>query len=104
MKNILLFTSLLFLFSCDVKKKRIPRMSAKEAAEYSIQQDTVYLRDKKIAYLNLIEWEYHNGKLIREISLVQYDKTAQDETLKLIAFIHRNHPQSKIEVKFKEDN
>ena len=104
MKNFLLITIAVFFFSCDVKKNRIPRISAKEAAEYSIKQDTVYLRGDKIAYLNLIEWEYHKGKLVREISLVQFDKTAQNETLKLIAYVRRQHPRSKIEVKFKEEN
>ena len=104
MKNLLLFASLLILFSCSPKNKRIPRISAKEIAEYTIQQDTIYLRNEKIAYLSLIEWEYHKGKLVQEISLVQYDKSAQQETLKLIAFVRKKHPKSKIEVKFKEEN
>jgi len=104
MKALVIFSSILLFFSCDVKKKGIPRISEKEAAEYSIKGDTVYLRGNKIAYLNLMEWEYHKGKLVREISLVQFDRTAQNETLRLISYIRRQHPRSKIEVKFKEEN
>ena len=100
----LAFITLIFLFSCKVNKIDIPRLTDKEVAEYTIQNDTIYLRNEKVAYLNLIEWEYYKGKLVREISLVQYDRTAQDETLRLISFIRKKHPKSKIEVKFKEEN
>jgi hypothetical protein len=100
----LAFIALIFLFSCKVNKIDIPRLTDKEVAEYSIQNDTVYLRNEKVAYLSLIEWEYFKGKLVQEISLVQYDMSAQDETLKLIAFVRKKHPKSKIEVKFKKEN
>jgi hypothetical protein len=103
MKKLLFIASILF-FSCNVKKVEIPRLTDKQFAEYTIQNDTIYLRNEKVAYLNLIEWEYYKGKLVREISLVQYDRTAQDETLRLISFIRKKHPKSKIEVKFKEEN
>jgi hypothetical protein len=82
----------------------VPRLTDKEASEYTIQQDTIYLRNEKVAYLSLIEWEYYKGKLVQEISLIQYDRSAQDETLKLIAFVRKKHPKSKIEVKFKNEN
>jgi hypothetical protein len=100
----LAFIALIFLFSCKVNKIDIPRLTDKEVAEYTIQNDTVYLRNEKVAYLSLIEWEYFKGKLVQEISLVQYDMSAQDETLKLIAFVRKKHPKSKIEVKFKKEN
>ncbi len=100
----LAFIALIFLFSCKVNKIDIPRLTDKEVAEYTIQNDTVYLRNEKVAYLSLIEWEYFKGKLVQEISLVQYDMSAQDETLKLIAFVRKKHPKSKIEVKFRKDN
>ena len=100
----LAFIALIFLFSCKVNKIDIPRLTDKEVAEYTIQNDTVYLRNEKVAYLSLIEWEYFKGKLVQEISLVQYDMSAQDETLKLIAFVRKKHPKSKIEVKFKNEN
>jgi hypothetical protein len=82
----------------------VPRLTDKEASEYTIRQDTIYLRNEKVAYLSLIEWEYYKGKLVQEISLIQYDRSAQDETLKLIAFVRKKHPKSKIEVKFKNEN
>jgi hypothetical protein len=104
MKKLLTIIGLLFFLSCNVNKEGIPKMTDKEAAEYSIQNDTIYFRNEKIAYLNLIEWEYYTGRLVQEISLVQYDKSAQDETLRLIAFVRKKHPKSKIEVKFKEEN
>ncbi len=104
MKKLLTFIAVILLFSCNVNKDGIPRITAKEASEYSIQQDTIYFRNEKIAYLSLIEWEYYRGKLVQEISLVQYDRSAQDETLKLIAFVRKKHPKSKIEVKFKNEN
>jgi hypothetical protein len=100
----LAFIALIFLFSCKVNKIDIPRLTDKEVAEYTIQNDTIYLRNEKVAYLSLIEWEYFKGKLVQEISLVQYDMSAQDETLKLIAFVRKKHPKSKIEVKFKKEN
>jgi hypothetical protein len=100
----LAFITLIFLFSCKVNNIDVPRLTDKEAAEYTIQNDTVYLRNEKVAYLSLIEWEYFKGKLVQEISLVQYDMSAQDETLKLIAFVRKKHPKSKIEVKFKKEN
>lgn len=100
----LAFIALIFLFSCKVNKIDIPRLTDKEVAEYTIQNDTVYLRNEKVAYLSLIEWEYYKGNLVQEISLVQYDMSAQDETLKLIAFVRKKHPKSKIEVKFKKEN
>jgi hypothetical protein len=100
----LAFIALIFLFSCKVNKLDIPRLTDKEVAEYTIQNDTVYLRNEKIAYLSLIEWEYYTGRLVQEISLVQYNTSEQEETLKLIAFVRKKHPKSKIEVKFKKDN
>jgi len=100
----LAFITLIFLFSCKVNKIDIPRLTDKEVAEYTIQNDTVYLRNEKIAYLSLIEWEYYRGNLVQEISLVQYDMSAQEETLKLMAFVRKKHPKSKIEVKFKKEN
>jgi len=100
----LAFIALIFLFSCKVNKIDIPRLTDKEVAEYTIQNDTVYLRNEKIAYLSLIEWEYYRGNLVQEISLVQYDMSAQEETLKLMAFVRKKHPKSKIEVKFKKEN
>jgi hypothetical protein len=106
MKKILTFIaqliSIIFLFSCNVNKDGIPRITDKEASEYSIQNDTIYLRNEKIAYLSLVEWEYYKGKLVQEISLVQIDRSG--ETLKLISFVRKKHPRSKIEVKFKEEN
>jgi hypothetical protein len=104
MKKLLTLISVIFLFSCNVNKEGIPKMTNKEASEYTIQNDTIYFRNEKIAYLNLIEWEYYRGKLVQELSLVQYDKSAQDQTLKLIAFVRKKHPKSKIEVKFKDEN
>jgi hypothetical protein len=103
MKKLLFIASILF-FSCNVKKVEIPRLTDKQFAEYSIQNDTIYLRNEKVAYLNLIEWEYYRGNLVQEISLVQYDMSAQEETLKLMAFVRKKHPKSKIEVKFKNEN
>jgi len=100
----LAFIALIFLFSCKVNKMDIPRLTDKEVAEYTIQNDTVYLRNEKVAYLSLIEWEYYRGNLVQEISLVQYDMSAQDETLRLMAFVRKKHPKSKIEVKFKKEN
>jgi len=100
----LAFIALIFLFSCKVNKIDIPRLTDKEVAEYTIQNDTVYLRNEKVAYLSLIEWEYYRGNLVQEISLVQYDMSAQDETLRLMAFVRKKHPKSKIEVKFRKDN
>jgi len=100
----LAFIALIFLFSCKVNKMDIPRLTDKEVAEYTIQNDTVYLRNEKVAYLSLIEWEYYRGNLVQEISLVQYDMSAQEETLKLMAFVRKKHPKSKIEVKFKKEN
>jgi hypothetical protein len=104
MKKLLTLIAIIFLFSCNVNKEGIPKMTNKEAAEYTIQNDTIYLRNEKIAYLSLIEWEYYTGRLVQEISLVQFDKSAQEQTLKLIAFVRKKHPKSKIEVKFKEEN
>lgn len=104
MKKLLTLIGLILFLSCNVNKEGIHKMTNKEAAEYTIQNDTVYLRNEKIAYLSLIEWEYYKGKLVQELSLVQYDKSAQNETLRLIAFVRKKHPKSKIEVKFKEDN
>jgi hypothetical protein len=97
MKKLLPLISVIFLFSCNVNKEGIPKMTDKEAAEYTIQNDTIYLRNEKIAYLSLIEWEYYTGRLVQEISLVQFDKSAQEQTLKLIAFVRKKHPKSKIE-------
>jgi hypothetical protein len=104
MKKLLILIGLILFLSCNVNKEGIPKMTGKEAAEYSIQNDTIYFRNEKIAYLNLIEWEYYRGKLVQELSLIQYDMSAQDETLKLIAFVRKKHPNSKIEVKFKDEN
>ena len=104
MKKLLTLIGLILILSCNVNKKGIPKITNKEAAEYTIQNDTIYLRNEKIAYLSLIEWEYYRGKLVQELSLVQYDKSAQNETLRLIAFVRKKHPKSKIEVKFKEEN
>jgi hypothetical protein len=104
MKKLLTLIVIILFISCNVNKEGIPKMTDKEAAEYTIQNDTIYLRNEKIAYLNLIEWEYYRGKLVQELSLVQFDKSAQDQTLKLIAFVRKKHPKSKIEVKFKEEN
>jgi hypothetical protein len=104
MKKLLTLISVIFLFSCNVNKEGIPKMTDKEATEYSVQNDTIYFRNEKIAYLNLIEWEYYTGRLVQEISLVQFDKSAQEQTLKLIAFVRKKHPKSKIEVKFKDEN
>jgi len=104
MKKLLTLIAVIFLFSCNVNKEGIPKMTDKEAAEYTIQNDTIYLRNEKIAYLSLIEWEYYTGRLVQEISLVQFDKSAQEQTLKLIAFVRKKHPKAKIEVKFKDED
>ena len=104
MKKLLTFIGLILFISCNVNKEGIPKITNKEASEYTIQNDTIYFRNEKIAYLSLIEWEYYRGKLVQELSLVQYDRSAQDETLKLIAFVRKKHPKAKIEVKFKDEN
>ena len=104
MKKLLTLIAVIFLFSCNVNKEGIPKMTDKEATEYSVQNDTIYFRNEKIAYLNLIEWEYYTGRLVQEISLVQFDKSAQEQTLKLIAFVRKKHPKAKIEVKFKDED
>jgi hypothetical protein len=102
MKYVIFCFIFALAFSCS--KNGIPRISESELSSYKIVKDTVYREGKKIAYLNLIEWEYHKGELLREISLVQFDRTEQGETLKLIAYMRKMHPKSKIEVKFREDN
>ena len=104
MKKLLTLISVIFLFSCNVNKEGIPKMTDKEATEYSVQNDTIYFRNEKIAYLNLIEWEYYTGRLVQEISLVQFDRSAQEQTLKLISFVRKKHPKAKIEVKFKDED
>jgi hypothetical protein len=104
MRNTFLFSSLLLVaISCDVKKQRLPRITKEEASRYSIKQDTIYYDGNRVAYLNVIEWEYYRGKLLREISLVQFDKTAQDFTLNLVSYVRSKHPDSKIEVKLKSE-
>jgi hypothetical protein len=104
MKKLLTLIAVIFLFSCNVNKEGIPKMTDKEATEYSVQNDTIYFRNEKIAYLNLIEWEYYTGRLVQEISLVQFDRSAQEQTLKLISFVRKKHPKAKIEVKFKDED
>jgi hypothetical protein len=42
--------------------------------------------------------------MIQEISIVQFNKNEQDKTIHLISFIHKRHPDAKIEVKFKSEN
>ena len=42
MKKLLTLISVIFLFSCNVNKEGIPKMTDKEAAEYTIQNDTIY--------------------------------------------------------------
>jgi hypothetical protein len=105
MKNVIaILCGLLLLASCNVNKPQVEKLSSKDFAEYSISQDTVYRNNEKIAYLELTEWEYFQGKLTREISLVQFDRSAQEETLRLISFVHQKHPDSKIEVKYKQES
>lgn len=101
MKNslITLFITIGFL-SCSVKNNKITKLTQTEITRYSVTGDTIYLDGQKIAYLNLIEWEYSRNKLIQEISIVQLDQTDQDGTLKLIAWVHKKHPKAKIEIKF----
>lgn len=100
-KSTIILCSILALMSCNIGKSKINKISKKEMSEYSVVQDTIYKNNEKIAYLNLIEWEYFNGKLIQEISIVQIDQSAQDETIKLISYIHKKHSRAKIEIKFK---
>jgi hypothetical protein len=99
-KSTIILCGVIALMSCNITKPKIGKISKKEMSEYSIVQDTIFHNNEKIAYLNLIEWEYFNGKLIQEISIVQFDQSAQDKTIKLIAYVHKKHPRAKIEVKF----
>ena len=69
MKNlIIILCGIITLISCNVGKPKINKITKKEMSEYNIIQDTIYHNNVKIAYLNLIEWEYFNGKLVQEIS------------------------------------
>jgi len=104
MKNsLIILFGIIILMSCNVGKTKINKISKKEMSEYNIIRDTVYHNNEKIAYLNLIEWEYFNGNLIQEISIVQFNPSDQDKTIKLISYVHTKHPKAKIEVKFKND-
>jgi hypothetical protein len=43
-------------------------------------------------------------KYLNSYKLFESLESAQEQTLKLIAFVRKKHPKSKIEVKFKEEN
>ena len=104
MKNlIIILCGIITLISCNVGKPKINKITKKEMSEYNVVQDTIYHNNVKIAYLNLIEWEYFNGKLVQEISVVQFNQAEQDRTIKLISYIHKKHPKAKIEIKFKNE-
>lgn len=77
--------------------------SPKKKCPNTISFETPYITITKRLYLNLIEWEYFNGNLIQEISIVQFNPSEQDKTIKLISYVHTKHPKAKIEVKFKND-
>lgn len=99
-KSILVLIGLIFLISCS-RKMEIYKMTKEEESRYNIVNDTIYHDNEKIAYLDLIEWEYFNDKMIQEISIIQLKQNEQDKTINLISFIHKKHPDAKIEVKFK---
>jgi hypothetical protein len=102
-KSIIFLCGIITLMSCNVRKTKINKITKQEMSEYNIVQDTIYHNNEKIAYLNLIEWEYFNGKLVQEISVVQFNQSEQHKTIKLISFIHKKHPNAKIEIKFKNE-
>lgn len=101
---IIILCGIIALTSCNVGKTKINKITKQEMSEYNIVQDTVFHNNEKIAYLNLIEWEYFNGKLVQEISIVQFKQYEQDKTIKLISYIHQKHPDAKIEIKFKSEH
>ena len=102
-KVLIVLIGLIFLISCS-RKMEIYKMTKEEESRYKILNDTIYHDNEKVAYLDLIEWEYYNDRMIQEISIVQFNKNEQDKTIHLISFIHKRHPDAKIEVKFKSEN
>lgn len=102
MKNlIIILLATITIVSCTTHK--INKISKKEMSEYNIIQDTILHNGEKIAYLNLVEWEYYNNKLVQEISIVQFNQNEQHKTIQLISYIHKKHPSAKIEIKFKSE-
>jgi len=86
MKNlIIILLATITIVSCTTHK--INKISKKEMSEYNIVQDTILHNGEKIAYLNLVEWEYYNNKLVQEISIVQFNQNEQHKTIELISYI-----------------
>ena len=94
MKYLIILT-LLILGSCAVDRNTL---TLHEAQDWSSNHDTIFYRHQPIAVFTSIELELYDGKITRELCLVQINDTISDES-SLIKYIHNRHPHDKVQLK-----
>lgn len=101
----ILFTLLSFLFvvtSCKIKKDTFI-LPQEEYDKFSLKGNEVLYEGNVVATFGVVEFEYFEGKLIREYSLVQYTSYSNELTEKILRYMHMRYPDHKIEIKFSVD-
>lgn len=94
MKYLIILT-ILILGSCVVDRHTL---TLAEAQDWSNNNDTIYYRSIPLAIFTSIEVELYEGKITRELCLVQINDTIADEH-QLIKYIHNRHPHDKVQIK-----
>jgi hypothetical protein len=101
MMKMLLYLSMslmLGLASCKTKKDTFV-LSPEEFQKFSTQGNEVFYEGKAVAYFQLLEFEYFQGKLIREYSMTQYEMFTTEQSEKILRYMHMRYPDAKIELK-----
>lgn len=101
----ILFALLSFLFvvtSCKTKKDTFV-LPQEEYDKFSLKGNEVLYEGTAVANFDVLEFEYYNGKLVKEYSLVQYTNYSNELSEKILRFMHMKFPDDKIELKFGMD-
>lgn len=94
MKYLIILT-ILVLGSCAVDRNALTLI---EAQDWNSNNDTIFYKSTPIAVFTSIEIELYDGKITRELCLVQINDTISDDR-SLIKYIHIRHPHDKVQIK-----
>lgn len=92
MKNLIIVLVMFLMTACSTMN------SATVNQEISNQGNDIYYKGIKVAYVDNISYEYHKGKKVVEINIVQYQAGFDESTVMIVDYVANKHPKAKVEI------
>jgi hypothetical protein len=99
-KIIFIALSFVLLATSCASKKDTFVLPQEEYDKFSLKGNEVFYEGVAVANFDILEFEYYNGKLVKEYSLMQYTTYSNELSEKILRFMHMKFPDDKIELKF----